>query len=258
MGGPLPGALLPRSAARGPPRRQRARRRDGEARRRARAPRGRDAPGAVPAPRGLSRPRGARLHCGGLCPRRSAPAQDIHARTVFQDAGRDGRRLRRPSGGAREFRRDRAALQRDDSAGQEFSARLSHAAFGHPRRPPAQRSRSRTRAAARHAVSGCRDARREASRLRRATRLRDHHHRADGVRRLFPDRRRLHQLGEGQRRAGGPGTRFRRGLARRLRARHHRPRSRCATGSCSSGCSIPSAYRCRTSTSTSARTAATA
>ena len=35
-------------------------------------------------------------------------------------------------GGAREFRRHRAALQRDDSAGQEFPARLSHAALRSP------------------------------------------------------------------------------------------------------------------------------
>ena len=124
--------------------------------------------------------------------------------------------------------------------------------------PPAQRSRSRARAAARGAVSGCRGARREASRLRRAARLRDDDHRADGVRRLFPDRRRLHQLGEEQRRAGrtrdaAPAP------ARSSPMRSASPISiRCATACCSSASSIPSACRCRTSTSTSARTAATA
>ena len=64
-----------------------------------------------------------------------APAAALHARAVFQDAGRDGRRVRRPPRGAREFGRDRAALQPDDSVGQEFPARLS-------RRRPASRSTS--------------------------------------------------------------------------------------------------------------------
>ena len=56
----------------------------------------------------------------------------------------------------------------------------------------------------------------------------------------------------------GPGTRLRRRLARRVRARHHRSRSAALRRCCSSASSIPSACRCRTSTSTSARTAATA
>ena len=42
---------------------------------------------------------------------------------------------------------------------------------------------------------------------------------------LLPDRGRLHQLGQAQRRAGRPGPRLGRGLAGRLHARHHRPRS---------------------------------
>ena len=50
--------------------------------------------------------------------------------------------------------------------------------------------------------------------------------RADGLRRLLPDRRRLHQLGEDATACPvGPGPRLGRRLAGRLRARHHRPRS---------------------------------
>ena len=155
-------------------------------------------------------------------------------------------------------RRDRAALQPHDSARQEPPARFSDAAGRHARRAPARRSGGRARAAARRALSGSRGARREARRVRRAPRLRDDDHRADGLRRLLPDRRRLHQLGEAQRRAGRPGPRLGRGLARRVLARHHRSRSAALRRCCSSASSIPSACRCRTSTSTSARTAATA
>ena len=83
------------------------------------------------------------------------------------------------------------------------------------------------------------------------------HHRPDGLRRLLPDRRRLHQLGEGATACRwGPG-------AARARARWSPTRSasptsiRCATTCCSSASSTRSACRCPTSTSTSARTGAT-
>ena len=55
--------------------------------------------------------------------------------------------------------------------------------------------------------------------------LRDEDHRADGLRRLLPDRGRLHRLGAPQPGAGRSGPRLGRGLARRVRARHHRSRS---------------------------------
>ena len=86
----------------------------------------------------------------------------------------------------------------------------------------------------------------------RASRHRDHE-----VSRLFPDRVRLHPMGEGAGHPGRPGPRFGRGLARRLRAHHHRPRPDPVRICCSSASSTSSAYRCRTSTSISARTAAT-
>ena len=53
------------------------------------------------------------------------------------------------------------------------------------------------------------------------------HHR-HGLPRLFPDRRRLHQMGQGQRHSGRPGPRFGRGLGGRLGADHHRSRSAAA------------------------------
>ena len=62
-------------------------------------------------------------------------------------------------------------------------------------------------------------------RLRKAPRLRGRRHRADEVPRLLPDRRRLHQVVEGERRAGRAGPRLGRRLARRLVADHHRSRS---------------------------------
>ena len=73
----------------------------------------------------------------------------------------------------------------------------------------------------------------------------------DGLRRLLPDRLRLHRVREARRRLGRSGSRQRRRLARRLLPRDHRHRSRCATGSCSSGSSTRPARTCPTWTSTS-------
>ncbi len=60
--------------------------------------------------------------------------------------------------------------------------------------------------------------------LRQAPRLRARRHRQDEVPRLLPDRRRLHQMGEGAGHSGRAGPRLGRGLAGRLVAHHHRPR----------------------------------
>ncbi len=220
----FPGPLLPRGAARRPRRRRRAGRRHRAPGRRDGPAGGRDAPGAVPAARRLPRARGARVHRRGLRAGRRAPAEAVHAGPVLQDAGRDGGGVRRPAGGARELGRDRAALQPHDPAGQELPARLPDARRRHARRAPARRSRGRPRAAPGAALPGPRGARAPAARVRREARVRDADHRPDGLRRLLPDRRRLHQLGEAQRRPGRAGARLGRGLARRLLAGHHRPR----------------------------------
>ena len=57
-----------------------------------------------------------------------------------------------------------------------------------------------------------------------AGRLRGRRHHPDGLPRLLPGRRRLHQLGQGQRHPGRPGPRLRRRLDGRLRHADHRPR----------------------------------
>ena len=79
----------------------------------------------------------------------------------------------------------------------------------------------------------------------------------DGLRGLLPDRLGLRQLREAERRLGRPGPRLDGGLARRLRARHHRGRPDEATTCSSSASSIRGASRCRTWTSTSRSPAAT-
>ena len=61
--------------------------------------------------------------------------------------------------------------------------------------------------------------------LREAARLRARRHLQDEVPRLLPDRRRLHQVGQGQRHPGRAGPRLGRRLGRRLVAHHHRSRS---------------------------------
>ena len=60
--------------------------------------------------------------------------------------------------------------------------------------------------------------------LRRAPGDRARRHPQDGLPGLLPDRRGLHQLGQGPRHSGRPGPRFGRRLAGRLGAGHHRPR----------------------------------
>ena len=184
----------------------------------------RDTPGPVPASRRFSRARGARVHLGRPCAVRSAAPEAVHAGAAFPNAGRDGRRVRRSAGGARELGGDRAALQFRAAARPELPARVSDACGRHARRSPATRGRSGAHAPPRGALPRSRRARGKARGLRRAARLRNEDDRADGLRGILPDRRRLHQLGERQRRARRTGARLRRGLARRLRARHHRPR----------------------------------
>ena len=227
VGRPLSRALLSRGAARRTRRRRRARRRDG-----ARSPRELALPVVATHPVQFLRREDFRAHEARVCiaeghvladprrPKRFTPEQYFKSQAEMADA------LRRSAGGARQLGRDRAALQFDDPARQEFPAGLS-------RRRRASRSTSTCATKPQLGLErrlamlypDARGARREASALRRAARLRDRHHRADGLRRLLPDRRRFHQLGEGERRAGRTGARLGRRLAGRVFARHHRPRS---------------------------------
>ena len=61
--------------------------------------------------------------------------------------------------------------------------------------------------------------------LCRPARIRDQNDPADGIPRLLPDRRGLHQLGEDARCPGRAGQGLGRGIAGRLQPWHHRPRS---------------------------------
>ena len=194
----------------------------------------------------------------GLRAGRPAPAARFHARAVLQDPGGDGascsptcRRRWRTASRSR-------ALQPRARARQEPAAAVSDARTAWPRRLSAQPGARRASSAAGRAVSRCGAARAQAPRYRERLEFEIETIIADGLRRLLPDRRRLHQLGEAQRRAGRPGARLGRGLAGRLLARASPTSIRCATTCCSSASSIPSACRCPTSTSTSARTGATA
>ncbi len=177
-------------------------------------------------PRRFPRARSARLHRRRRRARRRAAAAEIHAGPIFQDAGRNGDARSRTCPRRSPTRwRSRMRCNLTIPLGKQLPARLSDAGRRHARPASEARGGGRSRAASRGALSGSRGARAEAARIRRATRFRDQHHRADGIRRLFPHRRRFHQLGEEQWRAGGSGPRLRRRIARRLFARHHRPRS---------------------------------
>ena len=92
--------------------------------------------------------------------------------------------------------------------------------------------------------------------LSRAAGLRDRRHHPHGVSGLLPDRRRLHQMGEGRGHSGRSRPRLRRGLAGRLCPDHHRSRSDPVRPAVRALPQSRSACRCPTSTSTSARTGA--
>ena len=182
------------------------------------------------------------------------------AEQYFVDAGGDGGEVRRPARGAREQRRDRAALQPDDPARQEPPSRFS-------RRRQASRS---TSTSARKRRAGLERAPRALYPGRRRARARDGPSTPSA---LAFETKTIVQMGfagyflivadfinwaKRERRAGGARPRLGRRLARRVLRSASPTSTRCATSCCSSASSIPSACRCRTSTSTSARTAATA
>ena len=224
LGKALPRPLLPRSAARRTCRRRRAHGLHRAPRLRPGSPGRRHAPRTVPHPRRLPRARGAGVHRRGLHARRYSAAQALYPRAAFRHAAGDGRALRRSSGRACELGSNRAALQSGDSARQELPARLSDPCRTHDRATSAQRGDCRTGEAPRGALSRGPRARCEASGIPRAAGVRSQDHHPDGLRRVLPDRRRLHQLGQAERGAGRPGPRVGRGIADRLRARHYRSR----------------------------------
>ena len=260
-GEPLAGAVSRPLLRRAPARRPAARRNAGRAIRgagvAARPSRRGDPSDPVSRPRRLQGARGEGVHRPRLCARRPATPAAVHARAALQDAGGNGAAVRRYSAGARELGRDCAKVQSGGRTRQEPPARFSDSprrdAGGLPRAAGARRARGATG----KAVLRPRRARAAGAALSRAAGVRDCDHRADGLRRLLPYRRRLHHLGEDPRRSG------RAPAGARARARLSPTRSasrisiRSSTTCCSSASSIPNGFRCPTSTSTSARTGAT-
>ena len=256
LGELFPGPLLPRGAARGPA--ATARRcvaRSVGARRAAAAAGGGDASGAVPRRRRLQGARGARLHRAGLRPRRPAPAEALHGRAVLQDARRKWREL---------FADLPQALENSVEIARRCNLQIKLGKTRLPAfpTPPGvtidEHLSNEAEAGLARRFAGARLERRRQAALSRAPRVRDPDHRADGLRRLLPDRRRLHQLGEdatacpsvpGRGSGAGSLVAYSLGITDLDPLRYDL---------CSSASSIPSACRCPTSTSTSARTGATA
>jgi DNA polymerase-3 subunit alpha len=88
---------------------------------------------------------------------------------------------------------------------------------------------------------------------RRPARVRARRHHPDGLPGLFPDRRRLHPMGQVARHPGRSGPRLGRGLGGCLGADDHRSRSAQARACCSNASSTRNASRCPISTSISAK-----
>ena len=173
--------------------------------------------------------RGAGLRRRRRDARQPAPRQALQPRAVLQDARRRWRQLFAdlPSALAN-IGRDRQALQPEPGARQAAAARLRDADRRRRARADGRvlpdRLAPGSRGAPGAALPRCRGARARAAALRRAARLRDRDDPEDGLPRLLPDRRRLHQLGAEQRLPGRARARLGRRLAGRVFAQHHRPR----------------------------------
>ena len=174
----------------------------------------RDRRRALPAPRRRARTRGAPLHPVGRLAEEPESLEVRHRPVLLQDARRDGGRLRRVPGRAREDARGRGALLGRDRA------RLD---------PPAEVPGARGPRCVRLPRRVVREGPREALRPRHAgdpgaAQVRAEDDPRDGLRGLLPDRLGLRQLREAERRLRRPGPRLDGGLTRRVRARHHRGR----------------------------------
>ena len=213
-----------------------------------RHPAGRHQRPALHQGRGRQGPRGAPLRPVRLDHDGPRPVQVRRRGVLPQDARADAAPVPRAARGVRQHAAHRRALRRLVRRGRG----PLHAAVPLPRggergvlvrqggraRPPDPLPRRRS--------GVCVD----------AGEVRDRGHPRKGLPGVLPRRRRLHQLGQGQRdsRRTGPWLRCR--LDVRLRAADHGPRPDPATASSSSGSSIPSARRCPTSTWTSTSAAA--
>src|SRR6202521_3268653 len=172
-------------------------------------------------PRRLRGPRRPYLHRRRAAGRRGGAAP-AHARALFQVARGDGGAVRRSSRRARFHGGDRAALRVPPQGALADPAPLLADGRGdrrnHGAAPP---RRDRARPAPFGPWSRCWPRR---GRVPRAARPRARRDRPHAIRRLLSHRRRFHRVGEGSRHSRGAGPRLGGGLARLLRAHHHRSR----------------------------------
>ena len=150
---------------------------------------------------------------------RRGPVQVRRHRLLHQAGQRDVRdqQQRRLAGGVPQLP---AAHRRPGRPRRDVRVQEPDAQVPDPRRLRLRGRAVRRRGLAGHGQAVPQRVRREAP---RAGRVRDLDHLPDGLSRLLPRRRRLHQLGEEQRRGGRPWARQRRGQHRRLLDGHHRP-----------------------------------
>ncbi len=152
---------------------------------------------------------------------------------------RDDRRRSSPEAWLKPAAEMRAPVRRPARGDRQYAPSIARrCAFGAPKRKPilpslagdteaeAEQLRRDARAGLEARLALYRDLTRGgAEGLFRPARLRGRHHRPDGLSGLLPDRRRLHQMGQGERHSGRPGPRLGRRLGGRLGADHHRSRS---------------------------------
>ena len=178
-----------------------------------------------------------------------------HRPILFQDRRGDGAGIRRTAGSADAHRGHCRALQSPHRAGAQLVPGVSRC----PRATPSTAISSvSSREGFAERLPRLEEARQAgtsaaaAGRIRAAPVERDQDDQADALCRLFLDRLGLHPLRARAEHPGGPGPRLGGGQPGQLRAAHHRRRSARNTTCSSSASSIPSAFRCRISTSISA------
>ena len=258
----FPGALLPRGAARRARRRRRARRT-----RRSRSPRGSGCRSSRRIRCSSCAPEDFRAHEARVCIAQGYVLGDsARARAssrpsqYFKTQARDGASSSPTCPRRSRTRRDRAPLHLTIHARQEPPAGLPDARRAYRSRTTCEReARRASSGASRQLYPRRRRARPQRAPLRRAPRVRDRRPSSRWASRATSSSSPTSSTG--RRRNGvpvGPGPRLGRGLARRVLRSASPTSTRCATTCCSSASSIPSACRCPTSTSTSARTGATA
>ena len=139
----------------------------------------------------------------------------------LKSTARDGVDFRGPARGDRERCRNRQALQPQLELGRVY---LPDFPAGRRAERASASGRARASRVEQAPCEAAAEDRRRPGRLSWASRPRDRNDLQHGLRRLFPDRRRFHRLGERQRDPSRARPRLRRRLARRLLARHHEPR----------------------------------